>query len=296
LNRKTAETNLFSIPSNSFFNLHRFIAHALQEDVGSGDITSLSCIPPAKNGRAKLLVKDSGIIAGVELAQKIFRFVDHSLKFRLILPDGSPVQYGSTVFTVEGGVRSILNAERLVLNCMQRMSGIATAAHRLTNICRGTRAKITDTRKTTPGIRFLEKWAVKIGGGHNHRFGLYDMILIKDNHIRYAGSIRSAILAAQKFLSEKKQNLKIEIEAGNISQVQQILSVGGIHRIMLDNFSLTDLKKAVRMINRKYETEASGKVNEKTVRKIALTGVDYISVGALTHSVKALDMSLEATP
>lgn len=275
--------------------LYQFIDNALREDQGDGDHTSLACIPSRERGRAQLLVKENGILAGVELAQLIFRRVDSKLRLRMLIRDGAPVKKGAVAFTVEGSARSILLAERLVLNCMQRMSGIATKAYRLRQLCKGTNVRILDTRKTTPGIRALEKWAVAIGGCENHRFGLYDMILIKDNHVDYAGGIEQAIGAARSYVKRKKKNLKIEIEARNISEVRRVLATGGVHRILLDNFTPSEMRKAVKLINGRYETEASGGITEKNLRRYALTGVDYISTGALTHSVKSLDLSLKAT-
>jgi len=276
------------------FNIHQFISLALAEDMGDGDHTSLSCIPSSAQGKAHLLVKENGVLAGVELALQIFKQVDKSLKIKTFIKDGSLIQKGNIVLTVEGKAQSILLAERLVLNCMQRMSGIATATNKLVILCKGTKAKVIDTRKTTPNIRGLEKWAVLLGGGTNHRIGLYDMILIKDNHIDYAGGIKNAILAANNYLKIKKKSLKIEIEARNLEEVKQILVVGKVHRIMLDNFSTSDIKKAVKLINGKFQTEASGGITEKTISSYAKCGVDFISVGALTHTVKSLDLSLKA--
>jgi nicotinate-nucleotide pyrophosphorylase (carboxylating) len=277
------------------FNISEFIARALAEDTGDGDHTSLACIPFSAKGKAKLLVKEDGIIAGVELSKAIFAAVDPAMKVKILIRDGAKVKRGDIVLTVEGKSQSILKAERLVLNCMQRMSGIATATGKLVDLCKGTKAKVIDTRKTTPTIRGLEKWAVVIGGGANHRIGLYDMILIKDNHIDYAGGIRQAIEAANDYLKAKKKKLKIEVEARNIEEVKQILQTGKIHRIMLDNFSYADIRKAQKLINGKYETEASGGITEKTISAYAKCGVDFISVGALTHSIKSLDLSLKAT-
>lgn len=276
------------------FNLKEFITAALAEDVGDGDHTSLSTIPASAKGKARLLVKENGILAGVEVALQIFRQVDRSLKVDVFMNDGDRIKKGDIVLHVEGKAQSILTAERLVLNCMQRMSGIATATSKLMKLCKGTSTKVIDTRKTTPGFRAFEKWAVKIGGGGNHRFGLYDMILIKDNHVDYAGGIREAIQAAQAYLKKKKKDLKIEVETRNLDEVRQALDTGGIHRIMLDNFSIPELKKAVKLINGRYETEASGGINEGNIGKYAACGVDYISSGALTHTVKSLDLSLKA--
>ncbi|MBL7882785.1 MAG: carboxylating nicotinate-nucleotide diphosphorylase [Bacteroidia bacterium] len=276
------------------FNIQQFIQHAIAEDIGNGDHTSLACIPSNKRGRAQLIVKENAIIAGVELANSIFKQVDKTLKVTTLIKDGTPVKKGDIVLRVEGKSHSILLAERLVLNCMQRMSGIASKTNIYTQLCKGTKAKVIDTRKTTPTIRGLEKWAVLIGGGTNHRIGLYDMILIKDNHIDYTGGIQSAIEAATNYLKVKKKKLSIEIEARNIKEVKEILATGKINRIMLDNFSYADTKKAVALINGKYEIESSGGITEKTIRKYALCGVDYISIGALTHHIKSVDLSLKA--
>lgn len=276
------------------FNVHQFISHALAEDMGDGDHTSLACIPASAKGKAHLLVKENGVIAGVELALLIFKHVDKNLKITEFIKDGALIKKGDIILIVEGKAQSILLAERLVLNCMQRMSGIATATHKLVSLCKGTNAKVIDTRKTTPNIRGLEKWAVLLGGGANHRIGLYDMILIKDNHVDYAGGIKQAIEAANAYLKIKKKKLKIEIEARNLNEVDQILAVGKVDRIMLDNFSTADIKKAVKIINGKYQTEASGGITENTIASYAKCGVDFISVGALTHSIKSLDLSLKA--
>ena len=276
------------------FNIQHFISTALAEDMGDGDHTSLACIPASAKGKAQLLVKDNGTIAGVDLAIEIFKTVDKSLKVNIFIKDGSPVKTGDVVLTVEGKSQSILLAERLVLNCMQRMSGIATKTNQLVKLCKGTKAKVIDTRKTSPNLRGLEKWAVVIGGGANHRIGLYDMILIKDNHVDYAGGIKHAIDAANSYLKTKNKKLKIEIEARTIDEVKQILAVGNVHRIMLDNFTISDIKKAVKLINGTYETEASGGITEETISSYAKCGVDFISVGALTHSIKSLDLSLKA--
>lgn len=272
--------------------INALIANSLREDIGDGDHTSIACIPAKAKGKARLLVKESGIIAGIELAKFIIQKVDRTLRITQLIKDGSSVKPGDVAFTIAGSAQSILKAERLILNCMQRMSGIATKTNKLIQLCKGTNSKVIDTRKTTPGLRMLEKWAVKIGGGSNHRFGLYDMILIKDNHIDFAGSIEKAIEAANKY--QKKKKLKIEIEARNMNELKQILAVGKVQRIMLDNFSLPDLKKAIKLINGEYETEASGGITEKNIRNYALCGVDYISIGALTHSVKSLDLSLKS--
>lgn len=276
------------------FNIQKFIDSALAEDTGDGDHTSLACIPSSAKGKAHLLVKENGILAGVDLAIQIFNTVDKSLKVKVFMKDGSKIKVGDVVLTVEGKSQSILLAERLVLNCMQRMSGIATKTNYLVQLCKGTKTKVIDTRKTTPNLRGLEKWAVILGGGANHRIGLYDMILIKDNHIDYAGGIKQAIDASKKYLKSKNKKLKIEVEARNLNEVKEILSIGGIHRIMLDNFSISDIKKAVKLIAGKYETEASGGITEKNISSYAKCGVDFISVGALTHHIKSLDLSLKA--
>lgn len=271
-----------------------FITNALAEDIGSGDHTSLACIPAQAKSKAHLLVKENGILAGIEIAKQIFKQVDASLTLQIFINDGATVKKGDVAFHVEGKAQSILKAERLVLNCMQRMSGIATSTRAIVSKLEGLPTKVLDTRKTTPGMRLLEKMAVKIGGGENHRFGLYDMIMIKDNHSDYAGGVVKAIVAANEYLKLHHLNLKIEVEARNLAEVNLILSTGNIHRIMLDNFSIADLKTAVALINSKYETEASGGITIETIRDYALCGVDYISVGALTHSVKSIDLSLKA--
>jgi nicotinate-nucleotide pyrophosphorylase (carboxylating) len=275
-------------------SVNLFIDSALAEDVGDGDHSSLSSIPSDAKGKAKLIIKDKGILAGVELAVRIFKRLDPALKTEIFLSDGSPVKEGDIAFLVEGKVHSILTGERLVLNCMQRMSGIATRTAKLKEKIKGTGAKLLDTRKTTPNFRMMEKWAVLIGGGENHRYGLFDMIILKDNHVDYAGGIRKAIESANIYLKRTGKHLDIEIETRNLDEVKEALETGGIKRIMLDNMNTATMKKAVELINRKYETEASGGVTEENIYEIALTGVDYISVGALTHSVKSLDMSLKA--
>ncbi len=274
--------------------IHQFISNALAEDVGDGDHTSLATIPGNTKGKAKLLVKDTGILAGVELAVEIFKQVDSTLKVNLFLHDGDTIKPKDVVLEVEGDAKSILTAERLVLNCMQRMSGIATKTHEIVEILKGTKAKVLDTRKTTPGLRYLEKWAVRIGGGVNHRFGLYDMILIKDNHVDYSGGIKQAIDNTHRYLQEKNKKLAIEIEVRNLAELEQVLQTGGIDRILLDNFNFDDLREAVRRIGGRFATEASGGITFDNIRQYAESGVDYISVGALTHSVKSLDLSLKA--
>jgi nicotinate-nucleotide pyrophosphorylase (carboxylating) len=274
--------------------IHQFIKGALAEDVGDGDHTSLATIPGNTTGKAKLLVKDHGILAGVELAVEIFNQVDPSLKVSLFMHDGDKIKPGDIAFEVEGDAKNILTAERLVLNCMQRMSGIATKTHELVELLAGTKAKALDTRKTTPGLRYLEKWAVRIGGGVNHRFGLYDMILIKDNHVDYSGGIRQAIENTKQYLKEKNKHLDIEIEVRNLDELEEALQTGGINRILLDNFNYEDMRKAVARINGAYVTEASGGITTANIREYAECGVDYISMGGLTHSVKSLDLSLKA--
>ncbi len=293
LNTKMNNESL-SIPSEKLNSIRSFIQESLKEDVGDGDHTSLSCIQKGAKGKARLLVKEQGILAGQELAELIFRETDQSLEVSTILFDGHLIHPGDCILEVSGEERSILLAERLVLNCMQRMSGIATTTRRYADLVKGTAAKVLDTRKTTPGMRTLEKWAVRIGGGFNHRFGLYDMILIKDNHVDYAGGVRQAILAANSYLDKTGKKLQIEIEVRNFPELELVLETGKIQRIMLDNFSPSNLEKAIRIIGNKYETEASGGITESTIRKYAETGVNFISVGALTHSVKSLDLSLKA--
>ena len=270
------------------------IANAIREDVGDGDHSSLSCIPATAQGKAKLLVKDDGIIAGVAFAKQVFAYVDPKMKVETIIEDGSKVKYGDIVFFVTGASQSILKAERLVLNAMQRMSAIATKTKLFVNLLEGTGTKILDTRKTTPGIRALEKWAVKIGGGENHRFALYDMIMLKDNHIDFAGGITKAIEKTQQYLKETNRDLKIIVEARNLNEIEEILKSDGVYRILIDNFNYEDTRKAVKLIGDKCLTESSGGINEKTIREYALCGVDYISSGALTHSVYNLDLSLKA--
>ena len=274
--------------------IHHFIANALAEDVGDGDHTSLATIPEGTTGKAKLLVKDNGILAGVELAVEIFKQVDSNLKVNIFLNDGAEVKPKDIALEVEGDAQSILKAERLVLNCMQRMSGIATKTKEIVDMLKGTNTKVLDTRKTTPGMRYLEKWAVRIGGGVNHRFGLYDMILIKDNHVDYSGGIRQAIENTHSYLEKLNRKLAIEIEVRNLEELEQVLQTGGINRILLDNFNPDDLCQAVNIIEGRYITEASGGITVDNIRQYAECGVDYISVGALTHFVKSLDLSLKA--
>ena len=271
-----------------------FIKNAIAEDVGDGDHTSLSTIPLSTQGRAKLIVKEDGVLAGVELALEIFNQVDPKLSVTVKISDGTKVKVGDIVLTVAGSTHAILLAERLVLNCMQRMSGIATKTNRIVKLLAPFPTQVLDTRKTTPGLRYLEKWAVKVGGGVNHRIGLYDMILIKDNHVDYAGGISNAIESANQYLVKTGKKLAIEIEVRNLDELKQVLSVGKVQRIMLDNFELSALKQAVEMIDGKFITEASGGIVEENVADYAACGVDYISMGALTHSVKSLDLSLKA--
>ena len=272
----------------------QFIKNAIAEDLGDGDHTSIATIPAGEKGKAKLLIKDDGILAGLELALEIFNHVDQGLEITVFLNDGDEVKYGDIAFTVEGSAHSILLAERLVLNCMQRMSGIATKTNRIVKLLAPYNTRLLDTRKTTPGLRYLEKWAVRIGGGVNHRTGLYDMILIKDNHVDYAGGIANAIEAANRYLADKTRQLEIEIEVRSLEELKQVLSKGMVNRIMLDNFSFDALKQAVALINHQYITEASGGITEENITEYAACGVDFISMGALTHSVKSLDMSLKA--
>ncbi|MFP4846059.1 carboxylating nicotinate-nucleotide diphosphorylase [Winogradskyella sp. PE311] len=270
------------------------IANAIREDVGDGDHSSLACIPADAQGKAKLLVKDEGIIAGVEFAKQVFAYVDPNMKVETLIGDGSSVKYGDIAFFVEGASQSILKAERLVLNAMQRMSAIATKTKSFVDLLEGTNTKILDTRKTTPGIRALEKWAVKIGGGENHRFALYDMIMLKDNHIDFAGGVEKAISLTKQYLKDTNRDLKIIVEARNLEEIKKILDCGGVYRILIDNFNYEDTRKAVKLIGDQCLTESSGGINEKTLRHYAECGVDYISSGALTHSVYNLDLSLKA--
>ena len=276
-------------------DIDKIIEQALLEDIGDGDHTSLSTIPENATGLAQLMIKEDGILAGVEIAKQVFKKVDPNINFQIFIKDGSKIVKGDIVFKVNGKSISILTAERLALNFMQRMSGIATFTNKITKHIEGLSTKILDTRKTTPLLRELEKYAVRMGGGENHRMGLYDMVMIKDNHIDFAGGISQAINASTKYLKEKNKNLKIEIEVRDFDELQQVLDFGGIDRIMLDNFTPENLKKAIELIAGKYETEASGGITIDTIREYAETGVDYISVGALTHQIKSLDMSLLAT-
>lgn len=273
--------------------IQEFIKSALAEDIGEGDHSTLASVPANFIGKAKLLVKDDGIIAGIALAEKIFQHIDPSLTLEVFIKDGDEVKKGDIAFVVSGSCQSILSSERLVLNCMQRMSAIATYTRKLCKLIEGTTAKLMDTRKTTPNFRIMEKWAVSIGGGMNHRFALYDMVMLKDNHIDMAGGIRKAIESTKKYLARQNKKLKIEVETRNVAEVEEVLAVGGIDVIMLDNMSVDEMKKAVQLIGGKYKTEASGGITESTLRAVAACGVDYISVGALTHSVKSLDLSLK---
>jgi nicotinate-nucleotide pyrophosphorylase (carboxylating) len=274
--------------------LDDFIASALREDVGDGDHSALASIPAEASSNAQLLIKDNGILAGVEVAERIFHYFDSSLKVELRLKDGVSVKKGDVAFIVSGSARSILTTERLVLNTMQRMSGIATRTNYLKSLVSGTKCQLLDTRKTTPNFRLMEKWAVLIGGGANHRIGLYDMIMLKDNHMDMAGGIRSAINRTKDYLRASGKNLKIEVETRNLKEVAEVLETGGVDIIMLDNMDTKTMTEAVKMIGGKFKTEASGGITEETIGEVARCGVDYISVGALTHSIKSLDMSLKA--
>ena len=274
--------------------LDLIISNAIREDVGDGDHSSLACIPADAQGKAKLLVKDEGIIAGVEFAQRVFQYVDPEMTVETLIEDGSTVSHGDIVFYVSGASQSILKAERLVLNAMQRMSAIATKTRSFVDLLEGTGTKVLDTRKTTPGIRALEKWAVKIGGGENHRFALYDMIMLKDNHIDFSGGITKAIDKTKAYLKTTQRDLKIIVEARNLEEIEEILKSDGVYRILIDNFNYEDTRKAVALIGDQCLTESSGGINEKTIRKYAECGVDFISSGALTHSVYNMDLSLKA--
>jgi nicotinate-nucleotide pyrophosphorylase (carboxylating) len=290
-----ANQNTIMITDIQFQNeLQLIIQNAIREDVGDGDHSSLACIPVSAEGKAKLLVKDKGIIAGVAFAKMIFEYVDSSLKLENFIQDGEEVNYGDVVFVVSGCSQSILKAERLVLNSMQRMSAIATKTKSYVDLLQGTTAKILDTRKTTPGFRACEKWAVKIGGGENHRFALYDMIMLKDNHNDFAGGITNAINKTKNYLKQNNKDLKIIVEARNLDEIKEILQNEGIHRILIDNFNFEDTKVAVALIGNKCQTESSGNINENTIRRYAECGVNYISSGALTHSVYNMDLSLKA--
>jgi nicotinate-nucleotide pyrophosphorylase (carboxylating) len=274
--------------------LNLIIQNSIREDIGSGDYSSLACIPISATGKAKLLVKDEGIIAGVAFAKMIFNYVDPNLKVEVFIQDGAAVKHGDIVFHVSGSSQSILKVERLVLNSMQRMSAIATKTNQYVSLLQGTKTKVLDTRKTTPGFRAAEKWAVKIGGGENHRFALYDMIMLKDNHNDFAGGITLAIAKTKAFLKNNNLDLKIIVEARNLEEIEEILQSDGVYRILIDNFNFEDTKKAVALIGGKCLTESSGNINENTIRQYAACGVDYISSGALTHSVYNMDLSLKA--
>jgi len=274
--------------------LEIIISNAIREDVGDGDYSSLACIPTSAQGKAKLLVKEDGIIAGVEMAKRIFTYVDINLMVETFINDGAQVKYGDVVFYVSGSSQSILKAERLVLNVMQRMSAIATKTKEFAKLLEGTKTKVLDTRKTTPGIRAIEKWAVVIGGGENHRFALYDMIMLKDNHIDFCGGVTKAITKTKQYLKDHQLDLKIIVEARSLDEIKEILNVGGIHRILIDNFDYERTREAVKFIGNQCQTESSGGINLETARKYAECGVDYISSGALTHSVYNMDLSLKA--
>jgi nicotinate-nucleotide pyrophosphorylase (carboxylating) len=274
--------------------LRALIRHALDEDTGDGDHSSLACIPASARGRARLLIKESGIIAGIRVAREVFRTTDPSLKIETFFSDGDRISFGDIALTAEGNMHSLLRSERLVLNLMQRMSGIATATALYVEKVRGTKARITDTRKTTPGLRFLEKEAVRLGGGTNHRMGLYDMIMLKDNHTDFAGGITTAINRTKEYLQKNKLSLRIEVESRNLKEVNEILAASGVDRIMLDNFTIPMTVEAVKLIGNAAETESSGGITLENVREYALCGVDFISIGALTHHIKSLDMSLKA--
>lgn len=278
--------------SNTYIDA--LIELAFKEDIGDGDHSTLSCIPADEKGKSKLIIKEDGVLAGVEVAKTIFHRFDPELKIDVFIKDGSRVKTGDIAFEIEGKTQSLLQTERLVLNIMQRMSGIATRTAVYVDRLKGLHTKVLDTRKTTPGMRVLEKMAVKTGGGENHRMGLFDMVMLKDNHIDFAGGIENAINTTRKYLKENNKDLKIEVEVRNFDELDQVLKVGGIHRIMLDNFTPADTKKAVDIIDKRYETESSGGITLETLRDYAECGVDFISVGALTHSVKSLDMSLKA--
>ena len=275
-------------------DLRSFILNALVEDTGGGDHSSLASVPATATGRARLLIKEDGIISGLHVAREVFLITDPSLEIKILLDDGQRVSYGDIALTAEGSVHAILRAERLVLNILQRMSGIATVTAEYVEKVSGTGARITDTRKTTPGMRALEKEAVRTGGGVNHRMGLYDMIMLKDNHIDYAGGIAAAVLRTREYLADKGLSLKIEVEARNIGEVREILAAGAVDRIMLDNFNIPDTREAVALIGDRAETESSGGITLANVRDYALCGVNFISIGALTHHIKSLDMSLKA--
>ena len=283
-----------NLPYLTTKNINAFIKAALAEDIGDGDHSSLGSIRESAINEAHLIIKDDGIIAGLELAEKIFKYVDSDLKIDFSKKDGDSVTHGEIAFCIKGSSRSILSSERLVLNCLQRMSAIATYTHHVNQLIKGSKTRLLDTRKTTPLFRLAEKWAVVIGGGVNHRFGLYDMVMLKDNHIDFAGGVKKAINQTVAYLKKNKLQRKIEIEVRSLEELEEVLAVGQIHRVMLDNMLSSDIKQAIKMIGGRFETEASGGITEKTIVEIAETEVDYISVGALTHSYKSLDMSLKA--
>ncbi len=275
-------------------NFEQLISLWFAEDIGDGDHTTLSCIPATATGKSQLIIKENGVLAGVEVAREIFRAFDPELSMTTFIHDGADVKTGDVAFVVEGKIQSLLQTERLMLNIVQRMSGIATRTREYVKALEGTKTRVLDTRKTTPGLRLLEKEAVKIGGGVNHRIGLYDMILLKDNHVDFAGGVDKAILRAKEYLKENGKNLRIEIEVRNLDELAQVVAVGGVDRIMLDNFTPANTRKAVKIIAGKYETESSGGITFETLKEYAECGVDFISVGALTHSVKSLDISFKA--
>lgn len=275
-------------------NIRYFIKTALAEDIGDGDHSSLGSIPSDQISTARLKVKGVGVIAGITMAERIFHYVDKNIQIEFFKKDGDQVYNNEIAFQVTGNAQALLGAERLVLNCMQRMSGIATYTNKLNQLIRGTRARLLDTRKTTPNFRLAEKWAVLIGGGVNHRYGLYDMVMLKDNHIDFAGGVTEAITSTQKYLSEKELNLKIEVEVRNLQELEEVIKCGGVFRVLLDNMLPSTIRDAIRMVKGTMETEASGGITEKNILDIAETGVDYISVGALTHSYNSLDLSLKA--
>ncbi|WP_421763827.1 carboxylating nicotinate-nucleotide diphosphorylase [Ekhidna sp.] len=283
-----------NLPYLTTKNINAFIKAALAEDIGDGDHSSLGSIPAEAKSKAHLIIKDDGVIAGLELAEKIFNYVDKDLVLDFHKKDGDTIEHGEIAFSVEGTSRSILSSERLALNCLQRMSAIATYTHHMNQLIKGTKARLLDTRKTTPLFRLAEKWAVVIGGGVNHRFGLYDMVMLKDNHIDFAGGVKNAINQTVHYLTENNLKLNIEIEVRSLRELEEVLDVGQVQRVMLDNMLPSDIRQAIKMIGGRFETEASGGITEKTIAEIAETGVDYISVGALTHSYKSLDMSLKA--
>ncbi len=273
--------------------INSLIDLAIAEDIGDGDHSSLSCIPKTDRGAVQLKMKQPGIVAGVAIAQMVYQKLDPSIKFEIFKTDGQELSFGDIVFRAEGNTHSLLQAERIVLNIMQRMSGIATQTREYVKLCEGTKAKVLDTRKTTPGMRVFDKMAVKIGGGYNHRMGLFDMIMLKDNHIDFAGGIENAIKLANDYVKSTGKKLDIEVETRSLEDIEKVLKVGGVRRIMLDNFSVETTKEAVLMINGKFETESSGGINLDTIRSYALCGVDYISVGAITHQIKSIDMNLK---